>query len=271
MTQGTKQRPGLWLHGSSGRMGKEIQKALVEGTAPGLRLVGGSDRTFEGEHFHQGRPVTAELLAHALEKDGVDVVIDFSTEDGNGLLLQAVQKSGVRDLAVLIGTTGLPKSRLDAWKETAKEHGLKLMIAPNTSVGVLMTLMAALRVAAPLVKIGYDVEITETHHRMKKDAPSGTAMFLANGVADSAELKVKTDRSGAREKGELGVHAVRGGGVFGEHEIRFLGDNDEVRISHRAFSRALFATGALVLAQWVLKRPAGVYGLLDVSADELAP
>ena len=270
MTQPTRNRPGLWLHGSSGRMGKEIQKALVEGKTPALRLVGGSDRTFEGEHFYQGRPVSDELLGHALAKDDVAVVIDFSTDEGNQLLLKAVQSSGVRGLAVLIGTTGLGKERLDAWRATARAQELKLMIAPNTSVGVLMTLMAALRVAAPLVKIGYDVELTETHHRAKKDAPSGTAMFLANSLAEKVpELHVKTDRTGAREPGELGVHAVRGGGVFGEHEIRFLGDSDEVRISHRAFSRALFASGALVLAQWVLGKEPGVYGLLDVRVEEL--
>jgi 4-hydroxy-tetrahydrodipicolinate reductase len=176
----------------------------------------------------------------------------------------------VRHKSVVIGTTGLPAAQLAAWRDTAAAQELRLLIAPNTSVGILVALKAAILAATPLVGIGFDVEITETHHRAKVDAPSGTARFLADSLAQAIpELNVVTDRRGARQRGELGVHSVRGGGVFGEHEIRLLGDAEEIRISHRAFSRSLFASGALVLAGWILKQEPGVYGLLDVKAEEL--
>jgi 4-hydroxy-tetrahydrodipicolinate reductase len=260
------------LHGSSGKMGVEIQKALAAApTAAGaFRLAGGSDRTFTGEQLYQGRPVTKELLAHALTKDGVAAVADFSTEEGNQLLLEAFRAGPVKGKAVLIGTTGLAAARLDAWRQLARDNDLRLLIAPNTSVGVLVAVKAALLAAAPLTRLGFDIEITETHHREKRDAPSGTARFIAETLAAGTGTRVAADRCGKREQGELGVHAVRGGGVCGEHEVRFLGDAEEIRITHRAFTRALFAGGALTLVRWLLEQPVGAYGLLDVGIDGLA-
>lgn len=255
----------LWLHGSSGKMGREIQKAIVD-TSGKFRLIGGSTRKFEGETFLQGRAVSAEQLAQALDKDKIEVVLDFSTPEANDLLFEAVKLTEAKSLKVLLGTTGLGDSRLAAWKTLAKQRGLSLLVAPNTSLGILLTAKAALVAAAPLAKLGFDIEITETHHRQKRDAPSGTARFLAETLADGVPgLKITTDRDGARAPGELGVHAVRGGGVFGEHEIRLLGDDEEITISHRAFSRGLFASGALILARWLAGQRPGTFGLLDVT------
>jgi 4-hydroxy-tetrahydrodipicolinate reductase len=265
MAKAAKQSASLWLNGSSGRMGLEIQKALLAGPSP-FRLVGGSALTFEGETLHQGRNVTPELLAQALVKGKVDVIVDFSTPEGNDVLYAALAKAEAKGLRVLIGTTGLGDKRLEAWKKLAKSRGLALLIAPNTSLGVLITVKAALTAAAPLVARGFDVEIVETHHKNKKDAPSGTAKFMADTLAASLPgKKVVTERDGARQPHEIGVHAVRGGGVFGEHEIRLIGEHEEVTVAHRAFSRALFASGALVLAGWLATQKPGVYGLLDVS------
>lgn len=254
----------LWIHGSSGKMGREIQKSLLE--TPGkFRLVGGSARKFEGETFLQGRAVTAEQLAHALDKDKIEVVLDFSTTEANEILFEAVQKTEAKSLKVVLGTTGLGEAKLEAWKALIKKRNFGLLIAPNTSLGVLLTARAALLAAAPLAKLGFDIEITETHHRLKRDAPSGTARFLAETIVGGVpDLKITTERDGARQPGELGIHAVRGGGVFGEHEVRILGDNEEITISHRAFSRGLFAGGALVLARWLAEQGPGCYGLLDV-------
>lgn len=266
----TTQGLGIWIHGSSGRMGQEIQKAILASRGK-FRLSGGSDKMFEGETFYQGRAVTPELLGHALAKDKVDVVVDFSTEEGNAMLLAALKKGEAKGVRVLIGTTGLRETRLAEWRQLAQEQQIPVMAAANTSLGVLIAAKAALVAAAPLVRLGFDVEIVETHHKHKKDAPSGTAKFLAQTLVDGVgDLMLTTDRVGARVPGELGVHAVRGGGVFGEHEIRILGEHEEVTIKHRAFSRALFASGALVLAGWLAEQTPGFYGLLDVQIDDLA-
>ena len=261
---------GIWIHGSSGRMGKEIQRLIVE-QHPDLRLAGGSSRHFEGEHFHQGRPVTSELLAQSLAQGEIDVVLDFSGVEGNETLIAALATGKASGKAVLVGTTGLSDQQLARWRELADHQKLKLLIAPNTSLGILLTVKAALLAAVPLAGAGFDIEITETHHRAKKDAPSGTARFIADTLAAGVPgLHVTTERQGPRQPGEIGVHAVRGGGVIGEHEVRLIGDNEEITISHRAFSRSLFAAGALVLATWLVRQKPGCYGLLDVAPGDLA-
>lgn len=251
---------GLWLHGSSGRMGQEIQKAVSTGEH-GFAFVGGSA---EGH--------SAAALAKELSRSDVDVIVDFSAPEGNALLLKAVTSSGVKDKKILIGTTGLSAAALQAWEKTVKAQKLTLLIAPNTSIGVLVGLKVALLAALPLTGLGFDVEIVETHHRAKKDAPSGTARFFADNIQKAVKgSKIVEDRSGARKAGEIGVHAVRGGGVFGEHEIRLIGDGEELKISHRAFSRQLFATGALVLARWLTKQKPGRHVLADIDPADLRP
>ena len=276
---------GLWLHGASGRMGVEIRRVLSETpspprqggeTQPKWRFLGGSGRVFEGDPFHQGRPVTAELLARELARKELALLLDFSTVEGNELLLRSFQLAAkatpgdLRGKALVIGTTGLPPGRLPEWEKLAAAESLRLLIAPNTSIGVLVLLRAALASVLPLSRLGFDIEMTETHHRHKRDAPSGTATFLANALADASRgsLNVTTSRTGARAPGELGVHAVRGGGIVGEHEIRILGDHEELTLRHRALSRSLFASGALVLGRWLLAKPSGIYGLGDVELLE---
>jgi len=265
----------LWLHGATGRMGQEIRKACADGHSGGLHLVGGSSRCFEDfsgtGQIHGGLVVTVPSLGHALRQAPWDLLLDFSTLDGNHMLLDALALPGsLRGQAVLIGTTGLGDDSLARWRAVALTHHLRLLIAPNTSVGILLTIRSALLAAGPLSRLGFDIEIVETHHRLKKDAPSGTARFLANTLAASVGgLNVVSNRDHARQPGELGVHAVRGGGVFGEHVIRMIGDGEEITIGHRAFTRSLFAQGALVLGQWLLRQPPGVYGILDVDLKDL--
>lgn len=255
MSKRANQNTGLWLHGSSGRMGQEIQKALLE-KADGLRLVGGSALTFEGGSLHQGQKVTAKLLAQALAHKEVEVIVDFSVAEANRLLLDAVTQSGIKGKKVLVGTTGLPPKQIAAWEKAAKAQKLALLIAPNTSVGVLTAVRAAVLAATPLAAMGFDVAIVETHHNKKVDAPSGTAKFFASAITD------------ARKQTKIEMHSVRGGGVFGEHEVRLIGPNEEVTISHRAFSRQLFATGALTLASWLAEQGPGVYALTDVDVTK---
>jgi 4-hydroxy-tetrahydrodipicolinate reductase len=265
-----KQKSGVWIHGSSGKMGREIQQAVVAPESA-FKLIGGSSRRFEGELFHQGKAVTPELLAHTLAKSGIDLVLDFSGEGGNDLLLEAVKQSNVTGKAIIIGTTGLSADQLLRWRAASEAQQLRVLIAPNTSIGILLTVQASLATAGVLSRLGFDIEIVETHHNKKIDAPSGTAKFIARTLVDKIEgLRLALTRSGARQPGEVGVHSVRGGGVFGEHEVRMIGAGEELKISHRAFSRALFASGALVLGEWLLKQPSGSYGLPDVNVADLA-
>jgi 4-hydroxy-tetrahydrodipicolinate reductase len=255
---------GVWIHGSSGRMGQEIQAAVVESNGT-FNLIGGSSRKFVGQHTQQGKTVDSASLASVLKKEPVDVVFDFSTTQANELLLEAFQNGSLSGKAILIGTTGLAGDAILRWKSVAEGDGLRLLFAPNTSLGIQLSLTTALHAAGILSKQNFDIEVVETHHREKVDAPSGTADIIARTIVDQTEgLSLQTRREGKREVGEVGVHSIRGGSIYGEHSIRFLGDHEEFTISHRALSRKLFAQGALIMADWLQKQPAGIYGLTDI-------
>lgn len=231
----------VWLHGASGKMGLEIQRSLSQRSAE-FRLMGGSGQTFSGDSLLTGRPVTADKLAHALSH-AIDVVIDFSVADGNAVLLSAMKKVPVaRRPQVLIGTTGLSTKALKGWSSIAAElPSGGILLAPNTSRGILALIKGAQAVQKSLAGTDTDLAIVETHHRMKKDAPSGTAKLIAEQLTGS---------NGGRKSG-IEISAIRGGGVFGEHEVCFMGKNDDIILTHRAYSRGLFAEGALDLARWL--------------------
>ena len=242
----------VWVHGHNGKMGREILGLFDAGRNPdGLMLRGGSGSGTSGAELESGLGAS-------------DCVIDFSTVAGNEVLLQHLEQGSAKPASVILGTTGLSESVLGRWKVLAKKRAFRLLIAPNTSVGILMTLRAALSVAGLCSKQNFDIEIVETHHRGKKDAPSGTAAFLADQISESVGQPWTSGRQGERARDEIGVHAIRGGGVFGEHSVRLIGDFEEITISHRAFSRTLFASGSLILAVWLLKQPPGAYTILDV-------
>jgi len=234
----------IWLHGASGRMGLEIQSAVAR-RRDEFMLMGGSGRTFQGDTLLTGRPVDPEKLAHAISH-GVDVVIDFSIAAGNAVLCKAMAKiPPAKRPQVLVGTTGLGDLARKEWVKIAGTLPLGcVFMAPNTSRGVLATIEGALRIQEVLGAFGsedVDVAIVETHHKMKKDAPSGTAKMFADRLATSR----------AKKMASIPIVSIRGGGVFGEHEIRFMGSHDEIILTHRASSRGLFADGALDLAAWL--------------------
>ncbi len=250
-------------------MGKEIRELCRQGWHDRFSVAGGSARTADPD----GDTIVTSpaLIAKKLLQTQTEIILDFSSAAGNKVLVEAIESSSeVRGLSVIIGSTGMPSEDCQRWRKLAGERKLRLLFAPNTSIGILMAVKAASLIAPSLRQLGFDIEITETHHRRKLDAPSGTAKFLAETVAASVgDLNVVTERHGGRKENELGVHAVRGGGVFGEHEIRLIGDSEEVAISHRAFNRTLFADGALVLSSWLKGKNPGIYGLLDVDPKEL--
>lgn len=222
----------VWLHGISGRMGAEISKLLAESTT--LRLCAGSDH------------LTSQTMWKNL--DQADVIIDFSSPTGNNLLLSKITR--LKGKRILIGTTGLVASMLKKWDAIAKKQGHTVLLAPNTSLGVYILAQNIGRFALALSAADWDIEIIESHHNKKIDAPSGTALFLARMIQLACpQHKIVTSRAGSRTKRTIGIHAVRGGGIFGEHEIRFIGSHEEIYIGHRAFSRALFSEGAVRLAE----------------------
>lgn len=263
----------IWIHGANGRVGIELQKLLGQSDNTGFSFAGGSGRTFYGITPKSSSVVTEQTLADVLGEQGVTTLLDFSSPEGNQVLFRALEIGIPKNSSILIGTTGLSPDQLEKWRllaEGGRQH--RVLVAPNTSIGILLLARAAIKIAGVAAQLGFDLEIVETHHRAKKDAPSGTANFLAETILSvSPDLKPTSTRSDQRRAGEVGIHSIRGGGVYGEHEIRILGDNEEICLSHRAFSRSLFAAGALTLTRWLTFKKPGFYKLSDVDLTEVLP
>jgi len=169
-------------------------------------------------------------------------------------------------LPILVGTTGLG-DEAGALIADASKH-VAVLRAANTSLGI--TLLAELVArAAEVLRDGWDIEIAETHHRMKADAPSGTALILGHAAARGrgADFEAETARQGtglSRSSGAIGFASLRGGTVAGEHEVKFLGPHEQLILSHRAENRMIFAKGALAGARFLVDKPAGLYSMHDV-------
>jgi 4-hydroxy-tetrahydrodipicolinate reductase len=193
------------------------------------------------------------------------VAIDFSLADSVAAHARVCAAAGI---PILIGATGMDAPSRDALAAAARD--VAVLIAPNTSVGVgVMVKLAAL--AAAGLGPSYDVEIFEAHHRMKRDAPSGTALALGEAVAGSRRQALSAiaayGRGGLmqpRSPGSIGFSSMRGGDIVGEHTVIFAADGERVEITHRATDRITFARGALRAAEWLIGRPAGLYGMQDV-------
>jgi 4-hydroxy-tetrahydrodipicolinate reductase len=254
--------------GAGGRMGRALVRAAAE-ISDRLRVSGAVASTNStslgqdvGELAGLGRldvRVTDDLAA-ALE--GADVVIDFSQPHAtrsNLTVCRAARKPA------LIGTTGFPAELTSLFDEAARE--IPLLVAPNTSVGVTL-LQELTRIAAKVLPADFDIEIVEAHHRMKKDAPSGTALALGKAAARGRGLW-ETHREGAtsrmeeRSKGEVGYAVIRGGDIVGEHTVLFAGTGEQVTLGHRATDRAVFARGAVQAASWLAGQVPGRYFMSD--------
>ncbi len=216
------------VHGATGRMGQMVLEALRD--ERDMRVA-----------WACGRELPSDLDA--------DVIIDFSSPDGLRRLVDLAR------CPVVTGTTGgkVPDAPARA-----------LLHAANFSLGVAVLARLAREAARALPE--WDVEIVETHHVRKKDAPSGTAMRLATAVRDGrgAKLPIANGRTGPRVPGEIGMHALRGGDVIGEHTVHLFGPNEHITLGHVATTRALFAQGAVRCARWMVGRPAGRYTVEDV-------
>lgn len=227
-----------------GRMGLMIEQLVLE--SEDMQIIG---------VVHPG------LYENALDVPGVaDVIIDFSYPGNlDGILARAKRDNA----AVVIGTTGYTEEQLAKLREASKE--LRVMHSSNFSVGVAI-LRKAVAMVAPALKDSFDIEITETHHNQKVDAPSGTAKMLLKAVDpdDSFDhIYGREGITGARGR-EIGIHALRGGTVAGEHSVFFFGQDETLEFRHSAASRRIFAAGAVRAARFVATQPAGLYNMDDV-------
>ncbi len=254
----------VWIHGYSGRMGQEISKQL-QAHSKKWSLTGGSSP--RGLFYQDQEGISWDRFENLLSE--ADAVIDFSSVNGNRELLTALQKHSHISTALLIGSTGLSPEAIEEWTRLAVAKKFAILLAPNTSLGVLLTHQVSKMLGEVLSPLNFDIEILESHHRAKLDAPSGTARFLAEGLAATLGKKIKVNREGKRERDEIGITSLRGGSVYGEHEIQYLGDEEEIRISHRALSRSLFAKGSLFLTLWISRQNPGFYRLEDIRIEDM--
>ncbi len=194
-----------------------------------------------------------------------DVVIDFTAPAAT---LEYVRLAAQHRTALIIGTTGLTKDQEQEIKKAA-EH-TKILYAANMSIGVNLLLALVEQAAARLDEHLFDLEIVETHHKHKIDAPSGTALALGKAAAkgrhvdfESKKVEARYGITGGRSVGSIGFATMRGGAVVGEHTVRFIGDSEHIELSHKAQDRALFVKGALKTAPWLVKQPNGLYSMRD--------
>lgn len=248
------------IAGLAGRMGQQTLEAARQ--AEDVRVVAGTVRP--GAAAPAGAIPVEERLEAALEHGG-QVVVDFTTP---AVCVDNARVCAARGVPFVTGTTGLEPAQRQALEEAATS--IPVLHAPNMSVGVHL-LTKLVREAAERLDEAYDVEIVEAHHRHKRDAPSGTALHLAEAVARVQGVDLgdvarygREGIVGARPRREIGILAVRGGDVVGEHTVLFLGDGERLELTHKASSRAAFARGAVRAARWIVNQPPGLYGMEDV-------
>ena len=237
----------LLVNGSHGRMGQAVIACAKENASVAVTAA-----------IDAGGDLPAAL-------DGCEAVIDFSHPSVTGTL---ARECAARGRTLVIGTTGHTDEQLADIAAASKT--IPIVLAPNFSVGV-NTLFWLTRKAAEILGPDFDLEVVEMHHRLKKDAPSGTAKRLAEILAGVRALRYNDDIRhgrqgivGERTDGEIGVHAIRGGDVVGDHTVIYAAQGERVELTHKASSRDTFAGGAIRAAKWAARQPAGLYDMQDV-------
>jgi 4-hydroxy-tetrahydrodipicolinate reductase len=244
--------------GAGGRMGREVIEAAVdrEGVAVAVAVNRSPVEPVAGVAVDD-----ADRFGELVAADPVDVAVDFTGPDSTVAYAAACADAGV---PLVTGTTGFADGQLDALRDASAS--VPVCKASNFARGVAALRRAVREAAAALP--GYDVELTETHHNGKRDAPSGTAASILDDVAaarpDLDERVHGREGDAPRDAGEIGVHARRAGDVTGEHEVLFAGNRETVALTHRAGDRGVFAEGALDAAAWLAGREPGWYGFDDV-------
>lgn len=243
------------INGYSGQMGQTL-KELIE-INENLNLVGRIDRS--GGKTRDGETIYKNIK----EFDGkADVIIDFSTPSSLDDLLEFAKENKT---ALVIGTTGLEDEQLDKMKEYSRD--IRVFHSSNMSLGINLLLDLVSRAAKVLED--FDIEIIEKHHNLKIDAPSGTAFMIANkinSVYDNERVYTygRSSSSQRRNKKEIGIHAIRGGSIVGEHDAIFAGTDEVLEIKHSAQSKKVFAEGAITASKFIIRQENGIYNMDDL-------
>lgn len=244
------------MHGCNGRMGQMITGLVKED--PEIAIAAGVD-TYQG--ISNPYPVFDSIEKCDVK---VDVVIDFSTATAlESVLEYCVEKQ----IPVILCSTGYSEEQLNKIKDASEK--VAILKSANMSMGINLLLKLLKDAAKVLAPAGYDIELVERHHNQKLDAPSGTALALADSINDAldGEYHYVYDRSQVRrkrEKKEIGISAIRGGTIVGEHDVIFAGVDEVVEFKHTAFSRSVFGKGAVEAAKFLAGKPAGMYDMSDV-------
>ncbi len=247
------------LIGSNGRMG-QVLTSLID-AREGMAVTAGIDLNTKSENY----PVFNSLQDF---NGKADVIIDFSHPDTiSGYLPEAVK----RKLPVVIATTGLSDKIITMINEASEK--IPVFISANMSLGINL-LQQLISKAAMVLGNEFEVEIVEKHHKMKKDSPSGTALMLADSInkVKGNKFRKVCGREGTdclRQSDEIGIHAVRGGTIVGEHDVYFTGTDEVIKIGHIAYSRNVFATGAIAAAEFLYKCKPGIYDMQDLISSSV--
>lgn len=244
------------MHGCNGKMGQVITDIVKE--TENAQIVAGIDLFDDG---HNEYPVFKSLKECTVN---ADVIIDFCSAKAIDALLDYVEETKT---PVVLCTTGLSEEQLSRVNELSGK--VAVLRSANMSLGINLLMKLLKDAARQLAPAGFDIEIVEKHHNLKLDAPSGTALALADSINEEFDNSYNYifDRSSRREKRdakEMGISAVRGGTIVGDHDVIFAGLDEVVTFSHTAYSKSIFAKGAVSAAKFLAGKPAGMYGMSDV-------
>lgn len=248
------------IGGAMGRMGREVTAAALNA---GMEIVCGVDIMYSGQ------PMDIPMVTgFDLVEENADVLIDFSRADSLPEILALATSKGIASVLCTTGYTDVEVQRINEASQR-----IAILRSANMSLGVnLMEELVA--IASRALADDFDVEIIEKHHRMKLDSPSGTALMFYDAVRgekgkDTEPVYGRYGRTHKRTAREIGIHAVRGGTVTGEHEVGFYGNGEQIILTHRAENRALFAQGAIKAASFLSGKPAGLYSMRNVVKEIL--
>ncbi len=247
------------VSGCNGKMGKSVVELANKSQVH--EIVAGIDKNTESDGLFP--------IYHSIENLGIeaDVLIDFSHPSALNSILEYCIKNNI---PAVICTTGLSENQIINLKEASKQ--IPIFYSRNMSLGINLLINLA-RKATEFLGENFDIEIVEKHHNQKIDAPSGTALMIAEEISENLEEKPqyiydRTQNRNSRDKNEIGIHSIRAGSICGDHEVIFAGKNEIITISHHAQSREVFADGALRAAEFLINRDAGLYDMKDMISNK---